>query len=57
MSPLIEGMKTFAMECVPSLAMLVDHVTYTRHLEGEKATLEQEVEELRCKLRRSSHFG
>ena len=30
--------------------MLVDHVAYTRRLEGKKATLEQEIEELRCKL-------
>ena len=30
--------------------MLVDHVAYTERLEGEKATLEQEVKELRCKL-------
>jgi hypothetical protein len=50
MSPLIESIKTFAMECDPSLAMLVDHVAYTGRLEGEKVTLEQEVEELRCKL-------
>ena len=35
------------MEFVSSLAVLVDHVTYTERLEGEKTTLEQEVEELR----------
>ena len=28
----------------------MDHAKYTRHLEGEKATLEQEVEELRRRL-------
>ena len=38
------------MEFVSSLVMLVDHVAYTERLEGEKATLEQEVKELRCKL-------
>ena len=30
--------------------MVVDHVAYTGHLEGKKATLEQEVEELWHKL-------
>ena len=38
------------MEFVSSHAMVVDHVAYTGRLEGEKATLEQEVKELRCKL-------
>jgi len=38
------------MEFVSSLAVLVDHVTYTGRLEGEKTTLEQEVKELRRKL-------
>jgi hypothetical protein len=40
MSPLIEGMKTFAMECVPSHAMRVDHVAYTGRMEGEKAVVQ-----------------
>ena len=30
--------------------MFVDHVTYTRRLEGEKTTLEQEIKELQRKL-------
>ena len=30
--------------------MFVDHVAYTRRLEGEKATLEQDIKELQCKL-------
>ena len=38
------------MEFVSSLSVLVDHVTYTGRLEGEKTTLEQEVKELRRKL-------
>ena len=38
------------MEFVSSLSVLVDHVTYTGRLEGEKTTLEQEVKELQCKL-------
>jgi hypothetical protein len=38
------------MEFVSSLAVLVDHVAYTGRLEGRKATLEQEVEELQRKL-------
>ena len=38
------------MEFVSSLAVFVDHVTYTEHLEGENATLEQEIEELQRKL-------
>ena len=33
-----------------NLAMFVDHVTYTRRLEGEKTTLEQEIKELQRKL-------
>jgi hypothetical protein len=32
------------------LSFFVDHVTYTRHLEGEKMTMEQDIDELRCKL-------
>jgi uncharacterized protein (UPF0335 family) len=35
---------------VSNLVAFVDHVTYTGRLEGEKATLEQEIEELRRKL-------
>ena len=38
------------MECVSNLAMFADHVAYTGRLEGEKATLEQEIKELQHKL-------
>lgn len=38
------------MEVSLSLVVSVGHVTYTRRLEGDKATLEQENEEVRCKL-------
>jgi uncharacterized protein (UPF0335 family) len=41
---------TFAVGIASDLAAFVDHVTYTGRLEGEKATLEQEIEELRRKL-------
>ena len=43
------------MEFASNLAMLVDHVTYTGRLEGEKATLEQEIKELRRKLEVFEH--
>ena len=37
------------MEFASNLAVFADHVAYTKRLEGEKATLEQGIEELRCK--------
>ena len=43
------------MEFVSSLVVLVDHVAYTERLEGEKATLEQEIKELRRKLEVFEH--
>lgn len=38
------------MEVPLSLAVFVDHVTYTGRLEDEKTTLKQVIEELRQKL-------
>lgn len=38
------------MEFVSKLVVLIDHVTYTGRLEGEKPTLEQEIGDLRRKL-------
>ena len=37
------------MEFASNLAVFADHVAYTKRLEGEKATLEQGIEELRRK--------